>query len=112
MHTYLVTLTIVVDRAVYEPHLVDHLAYLAQLKAAGNLLLSGPATDRQGGFVLLQADSLEHAHTLAAADPLVQRGLDRYEVREWHITNGEPQLIIPSPLGGFHGNTPMDQSTS
>jgi uncharacterized protein YciI len=96
MLTYLVTLTIVVDRAIYEPHLPDHLAHLAQLKAAGHLLLSGPATDRTGGFVLLRADSLEHAHALAQADPLVARGLDRYEVREWRITNGDPNLIILS----------------
>ncbi len=96
MLTYLVTLTIIVDRAIYEPHLPDHLAYLAQLKAAGHLLLSGPATDRTGGFVLLRAASLEAATALAQADPLVQRGLDRFDIREWRITDGQPQLITPS----------------
>lgn len=96
MLTYLVRLTIVIDRAIYEPNLPDHFDYLAALKADGRLLLSGPVTDRTGGFVLLRADSLEQAHALAQADPLVARGLDRYEVREWRITNGDPHLIIPS----------------
>ncbi|KPL85359.1 MULTISPECIES: YciI family protein [Herpetosiphon] len=96
MLTYLVTLTIIVDRAIYEPHLPDHLAYLAQLKAAGHLLLSGPATDRRGGFVLLQADSLAAARDLVEEDPLVARGLDSYEIREWRITEGQPQQIVPS----------------
>ena len=93
MLAYLVTLTIIVDRAIYEPHLPDHFAHLAELKAAGQLLLSGPATDRAGGFVLLKADSLDEARRLAERDPLVARGLDRYEVREWRITDGAPGAI-------------------
>src|SRR5689334_8461499 len=96
MLSYLVHLTIIVDRAVYEPHLPDHLAYLAELKAAGRLLLSGPATDRTGGFVLLRADSLDHARALAEGDPLVARGLDSYAISEWRITDGQPELIIPT----------------
>lgn len=96
MLTYLVHLTIIVDRAIYEPHLPDHLAYLAELKAAGHLLLSGPDTDRTGGFVLLRADSLEQARELAERDPLVARGLDSYTLSAWRITDGQPALIVPS----------------
>lgn len=97
MLTYLVRLTLVVDRALYEPHLPDHLAYLARLKVAGHLLLSGPNTDRTGGFVLLRADSLEQAHELASRDPLVERGLDTYTVHEWRLTDGHPESIIIAP---------------
>ena len=96
MLTYLVTLTLIVDRAVYEPHLPDHLAYLAELKAAGHLLLSGPVTDRAGGFLLLQADSFALVEGLVQRDPLIARGLDRYEIREWRITDGQPERIIPA----------------
>ncbi len=96
MLTYLVLLTIIVDRAIYEPHLPDHLEHLAVLKAAGQLLLSGPATDRTGGFLLLQADSPAAAEALVQRDPLVARGLDRYEIREWRITDGQPDRIIPT----------------
>ena len=93
MLTYLVTLTLLVERSVFEPHLPDHLAYLAELKARGQLLLAGPATDKTGGFVLLRAGSLAEAEAIAQADPLVARSLDRCEVREWNITNGRPDLI-------------------
>lgn len=96
MIVYVIELTIVVDRAVYEPHLPDHLAHLAQLKASGHLLLSGPATDRRGGFVILQAESLDAARALAEADPLVARGLDHYTIREWRITDGVPDAIKPA----------------
>ena len=96
MLTYLVTLTIIVDRAIYEPHLPDHLAYLGELKAAGHLLLSGPATDKTGGFLLLHAESFEAAQAIVENDPFIKRGLDRYEIRKWLITNGLPERIIPS----------------
>ncbi len=96
MLTYLVVLTLIVDRAIYEPHLPDHFAHLAELKAAGHLLLSGPATDRTGGFLLLQAESPAAAEALVQRDPLVARGLDRYEIREWRITDGQPERIIPT----------------
>ena len=96
MLTYLVRLTIVIDRPTYEPNLPDHFAYLAALKADGRLLLSGPVTDRTGGFVLLRADSPEQAHELLRRDPLVARELVRYDLSEWRITNGDPNLIIPS----------------
>jgi uncharacterized protein YciI len=90
---YVITLTIVVDRSLYELHLPDHFAHLATLKERGVLLLSGPFTDRRGGMVIVQAESLQEAEAIAQADPLVARGLDRYEVREWHITDGLPTLI-------------------
>ncbi|HYF64072.1 MAG TPA: YciI family protein [Herpetosiphonaceae bacterium] len=96
MLTYLVRLTIVIDRPTYEPNLPDHFAHLAALKAEGRLLLSGPVTDRTGGFILLRADSPEHAHELARRDPLVERQVVRYDLDEWRITNGDPALIIPS----------------
>ncbi|GIV97926.1 MAG: hypothetical protein KatS3mg057_2583 [Herpetosiphonaceae bacterium] len=85
---FVITLTIIVDRAIYEPHLPDHFAYLAALKERGALLLSGPFTDKRGGMLIISADSVEEARAIAQADPLVARGLDRYELREWRITDG------------------------
>lgn len=85
---YVITLTIVVDRASYEPHLPDHLAYLRTLIDQGLLLLSGPFADRSGGMLVVRAESQAQAEAIAQADPLVARGLDRYEVRAWQITDG------------------------
>lgn len=91
---YMIKLTIVVDRAVYEPYLPAHLAYLQELKARGVLLLSGPFTDRRGGMVLIQAASYAEAEAIAQADPLVANQVDTYELREWLITEGQPEDIV------------------
>jgi uncharacterized protein YciI len=91
---YMIKLTIVVDRAVYEPHLPAHLAYLQELKARGVLLLSGPFADRAGGMVLISAASRAEAETIAEADPLVANRVDSYELREWLITDGRPEEIV------------------
>jgi uncharacterized protein len=91
---YMIKLTIVVDRAVYEPHLPAHLAYLQALKARGALVLSGPFADRTGGMVLISAASRAEAEAIAQADPLVSNRVDSYELREWRITDGRPEEIV------------------
>jgi uncharacterized protein YciI len=91
---YMIKLTIVVDRAFYEPYLPAHLAYLRDLKARGVLLLSGPFTDRTGGMVLISAASRTEAEAIAEADPLVANRVDTYELREWLITDGRPEEIV------------------
>ena len=90
-------LTIVVDRATYEPHLPDHLRYLAQLHAAGSLVLSGPFADRTGGMIVVRAESLDAARAIAEADPLVASGVDRYDLREWRLTAGDADRIVIQP---------------
>lgn len=91
--TFIITLTIIVDRATYEPFLPAHLEYLAALKQAGSLLLSGPFLNRTGGMVIVQAESLQAAEEIARNDPLVQNGVDSYELTEWLITDGVPEAI-------------------
>ena len=91
---YVIKLTIVVDRALYEPHLPAHFTYLQELKARGALLLSGPFADRTGGMVLVRAASRAAAEAIAQADPLVANQVDTYELREWLITDGRPEDIV------------------
>lgn len=86
-------LTIIVERSVYEPHLPDHLAYLAELDAQGILVLSGPFTDRRGGMIMIRVADEAAARAVAEADPLVARGLDRYELRAWRLTGGQVARI-------------------
>jgi uncharacterized protein YciI len=91
---YMIKLTIVVDRAIYEPYLPAHIAYLQELKVRGALLLSGPFADRAGGMVLISAASRAEAEAIAQADPLVANQVDTYELREWLITDGRPEEIV------------------
>ncbi len=90
---FVIKLTIIVDRAVYEPYLKEHLLYLQELKERGTLLLSGPFADRSGGMVVIRATSQAEAEAIAQNDPLVHNGVDTYELREWHITEGLPDQI-------------------
>ncbi len=91
--TFIIKLTIVVDRPIYEPHLPAHRVYIKQLEEQGQLLLSGPFADRTGGMVMIRADSWEEAEAIARNDPLVQSGVDSYELREWLIWDGYPEHI-------------------
>ena len=89
MNYYIYLLRIVVERSVYEQFLPAHRDYLAQLDAAGTLVLSGPFTDRRGGMLVIKAPSEEAARAIAEADPLVLNGVDTYELRHWRITGGD-----------------------
>lgn len=93
MNYYVYLLTIVVERSAYEAHLPDHSAYLRELDAAGALVLSGPFADRRGGMVLIRAQSEADARAIAEADPLVARGVDSYDLRQWRVTGGDPQRL-------------------
>jgi uncharacterized protein YciI len=62
------------------PH---HLAYLADLRAAGKIELSGGFADGSGGAVIIRAESLEEAQSIAANDPITKRGTHRITVYEW-----------------------------
>jgi uncharacterized protein YciI len=96
---FMIKLTIIVDRAIYEPHLPAHFEHLRALKARGALLLSGPFADRSGGLLLIEAASRAEAEEIAQADPLVANNVDSYELREWLITDGRlAQLGLHGPI--------------
>lgn len=62
------------------PH---HLAYLAELRAAGKIELSGGFVDRSGGAVIVRAESLEEAQAIAANDPITKMGTHKITIHEW-----------------------------
>jgi len=101
---FMIKLTIIVDRAIYEPYLPAHLTYLQDLAARGALVLSGPFTDRSGGLVLIEAATHAEAEAIAQADPLVANHIDSYELREWLITDGRPtDIVVQRTVRSDHG---------
>ncbi|MBB1061781.1 YciI family protein [Marilutibacter spongiae] len=68
------------DAGVIEPHL----AYIGQLRARGQLELSGGFSDSSGGAYVLRAADLAEARALADADPLHLTGASRLTVFEWN----------------------------
>ncbi len=68
------------DDAVIAPHL----AFLDELRAAGQLDMTGGFSDRSGGaYVLVNVASLDEAKAIAARDPLTLTGTSDLTVYEW-----------------------------
>lgn len=82
MNRYLV---LVMRNPTFDPALGPaHKAFLEELRAQGQLELSGPFTDASGGAYLMRADSLERAQATALRDPLHLYGVSTVTVHEWH----------------------------
>ena len=69
------------DDAVIAPHL----AFLDELRAAGQLDMTGGFSDRSGGaYVLVNVASLDEAKAIAARDPMTLTGTSDLTVYEWN----------------------------
>ena len=69
------------DDAVIAPHL----AFLEELRAMGQLEMTGGFSDRSGGaYVLVNVSSLDEARPVAARDPLALTGTSDLTVYEWN----------------------------
>ncbi len=73
----------------------DHVAYLNDLSARGVLKLAGPFLDGDGkpcgSLLVLEAETVEAARDILAADPYARAGLfAATEVRAWNWTFGKP----------------------
>lgn len=68
-----------------QPGLEAHVAFIRRLAAVGQLLIGGPFEDEEGGGLLvIRAESLEQATTLANEDESIGRLL-QVTVRPWRI---------------------------
>jgi uncharacterized protein YciI len=77
-----------------------HLAYRAQLRARGVLVVNGPLveqTDVSLRGLSIFACSLEEAARLSDADPSVQTGRLAYDLMEWWVAAGT--LAFPNSDG-------------
>ena len=69
------------DGAVIAPHL----AFLEELRAMGQLEMTGGFSDSSGGaYVLVNVSSLDEARAVAARDPLALTGTSDLTVYEWN----------------------------
>lgn len=72
-----------------------HRAYLAELKAAGTLITSGPLVPRNGGALLLRVpdeDYLAVLDRVRDGDPYTQAGMAQYELLPWDPNTGRADL--------------------
>jgi uncharacterized protein YciI len=69
------------DEAVVAPHL----AFLDDLRARGELAMTGGFADRSGGaYVLENIASLEQARAIVGCDPLAPTGSSDLTIHEWN----------------------------
>ena len=70
----------------------EHLAYLAQLRAAGHIVTNGPVDEQPDpslrGLAFYRTGSLERARQLAGADPAVRAGRLAAEIMTWYCPPG------------------------
>jgi uncharacterized protein YciI len=65
--------------------IAPHLAFLDELRAAGQLEMTGGFSDKTGGaYVLVNVASLDEAKAIAARDPLALTGTSDLTVYEWN----------------------------
>jgi hypothetical protein len=63
----------------------EHIAYMEELHRSGILIAGGPFQDGLGGMLLIEASDEAMAHAIAAADPFITRGVERYTLRAWEV---------------------------
>ena len=80
-------LVLAMRRPGFDPAVVaPHLAFLEDLRARGQLAMSGGFADLSGGaYVLENVASLAQAQAIAAADPLATTGSSDLAVHEWNV---------------------------
>jgi uncharacterized protein YciI len=75
----------VVDKATFDQHVPDHLAYVKNLVAQGHQAKSGYWAEYGGGMLIFQAASMTEAQAIVAADPLIKHRCVNYELHEWRV---------------------------
>jgi len=62
----------------------EHLAYVKNI-ASERYLMGGGFGDVDGGMLLFEARNFEEAEKIACKDPIIVRGIYRYELYEWNL---------------------------
>jgi uncharacterized protein YciI len=91
------TLYVAISRAISTsedmlPFVAEHLRYMNELERRGVLFGSGPFVQPGvivgDGLTILRADSIEGAHLLMEEEPLIKRGMRKYDLRQWELREG------------------------
>jgi uncharacterized protein YciI len=78
-----------------DQHLAAHRAYLAELRDAGKLIVSGRKNPPTGGIIIARAENLEAAQQMIEADPFYKAQVAKFDVTEFG-----PKIFHPD-FSGF-----------
>ena len=80
------------------PFVADHLVYMNKLEADGLLWASGPFIEEGvlvgDGLTILSTPTIEEAESLMREEPLIKRGLRRFELRKWELREGRMTITL------------------
>ncbi len=83
----------------------EHLAYMNALEADGRLWASGPFV-KEGvlvgdGLTILSVATIEEARQAMEEEPLVKRGLRRFELRRWELREGRMTITLNASTSSY-----------
>jgi uncharacterized protein YciI len=80
------------------PFVADHLAYMNKLEAEGHLWASGPFIEEGvlvgDGLTILSTPTIEEAERVMKDEPLIKRGLRKFELRKWELREGRMTITL------------------
>lgn len=85
MATFVKIETGIVDKSIFDQHVLAHKAYVEQLIAQGHKAKTGYWGEFGGGMLIFEANSLSEAKDIVAQDPLIINNCVKYELHEWCI---------------------------
>ena len=62
----------------------DHIVYVKRV-ASERFLIGGGFCHKSGGMTIFEAEDVREAKRIADDDPLIKKGLFRYELYEWEL---------------------------
>jgi uncharacterized protein YciI len=75
-----------------ERHLDGHVAWIAGHAEAGRMLLTARLVPREGGLILVSAESRARVEEMIRDDPFVTAGVAEYEILELEVRRTAPGL--------------------
>ena len=87
------------------PYVADHLRYMNELEERGLLFASGPFI-KEGvvvgdGLTILRTADIDEARRLMEDEPLVRRGLRRFELHRWELREGRISVNLNASRSAF-----------
>ncbi len=87
------------------PFAAEHLRYMNGLEDRGLLFASGPFI-KEGvvvgdGLTILRTETIEEARRLMEEEPLVKRGMRRFELHRWELREGRISVSLNASRSTF-----------
>ena len=70
----------------------EHLDYLENGLNSGQILLSGPKVDAEGGIIIIKSTDFDEVCEFCKKDPIVVAGIQHYEIIEFTLYSCQNEI--------------------